>query len=34
MEILKYGADVEVLAPAELRKRVADSLRDAAQRYT
>jgi predicted DNA-binding transcriptional regulator YafY len=34
MEILKYGADVEVLAPAELRKRVADSLRHAAQRYT
>jgi predicted DNA-binding transcriptional regulator YafY len=33
MEILKYGADVEVLAPAGLRKRVADSLKDAAQRY-
>ena len=33
MEILKYGADVEVLAPPQLRKRVADSLRGAAQRY-
>jgi predicted DNA-binding transcriptional regulator YafY len=33
MEILKYGADVEVLAPAALRERVAGSLRDAAQRY-
>jgi predicted DNA-binding transcriptional regulator YafY len=33
MEILKFGADVEVLAPAALRKRVAGSLRDAAQRY-
>jgi predicted DNA-binding transcriptional regulator YafY len=33
MEILKYGADVEVLAPAGLRKRVADALREAAQRY-
>jgi predicted DNA-binding transcriptional regulator YafY len=33
MEILKYGADVEVLAPVGLRKRVADALREAAQRY-
>ena len=34
MEILKFGADFEVLTPAGLRMRVADSLRDAAQRYT
>ncbi|HEX5766773.1 MAG TPA: WYL domain-containing protein, partial [Burkholderiales bacterium] len=33
MEILKYGADVEVLAPAELRKRVAGALKLAAVRY-
>jgi predicted DNA-binding transcriptional regulator YafY len=33
MEILKYGADVEVLAPASLRDRVAQSLRAGAQRY-
>jgi predicted DNA-binding transcriptional regulator YafY len=33
MEILKYGADVEVLAPASLRDRVSEVLRQAAQRY-
>ena len=33
MEILKYGADVEVLAPASLRERVATALRDGARRY-
>lgn len=33
MEILRYGADVEVLGPAALRKRVRDSIRKAAQRY-
>jgi predicted DNA-binding transcriptional regulator YafY len=33
MEILKYGADVEVLQPASLRARVADSLKEAARRY-
>jgi predicted DNA-binding transcriptional regulator YafY len=33
MEILKYGADVEVLAPASLRGRVSEALRQAAQRY-
>jgi predicted DNA-binding transcriptional regulator YafY len=33
MEILKFGADVEVLAPASLRSRVADALRRAASRY-
>jgi predicted DNA-binding transcriptional regulator YafY len=33
MEILKYGADVEVLAPASLRERVAGELRRAAGRY-
>ena len=33
MEILKYGADVEVLAPAALRKRVAGALKLAAARY-
>ena len=34
MEILKYGADVEVLAPASLRKRVCESISKAAQRYS
>lgn len=33
MEILRYGADVEVLEPAALRKRVRDSIRKAAQQY-
>lgn len=33
MEILKYGADAEVLAPASLRERVAGALRQAAARY-
>ena len=33
MEILRYGAEVEVLRPAMLRKRVRDSIRKAAQRY-
>jgi len=33
MEILKFGADVEVLAPENLRQRVAESLRQAASRY-
>jgi predicted DNA-binding transcriptional regulator YafY len=33
MEILKFGADVEVLAPASLRSRVAESLKHAARRY-
>jgi predicted DNA-binding transcriptional regulator YafY len=33
MEILRYGADVEVLEPAALRERVRDSIRKAAQRY-
>jgi predicted DNA-binding transcriptional regulator YafY len=33
MEILKYGPDVEVVAPAVLRKRVAESLKQATQRY-
>jgi len=33
MEILKYGPDVEVLAPASLRERVATALRDGAKRY-
>ena len=34
MEILKYGAQVEVLEPAQLRKRVADALKQATQRYS
>jgi predicted DNA-binding transcriptional regulator YafY len=34
MEILKHGADVEVLEPVSLRKRVADALKQAAQRYS
>jgi predicted DNA-binding transcriptional regulator YafY len=33
MEILKYGADVEVVQPAALRERVGDAIRKAAQRY-
>ncbi|HEX7053195.1 MAG TPA: YafY family protein [Burkholderiales bacterium] len=33
MEILKYGADVEVLSPANLRDRVAESLKLAMKRY-
>ena len=34
MEVLRYGADVEVLEPAFLRARVADALRAALQPYT
>ena len=33
MEILKFGADVEVIAPASLRERVAQTLARAAARY-
>jgi predicted DNA-binding transcriptional regulator YafY len=33
MEILKFGADVEVLGPESLRQRVAESLKKAAERY-
>jgi len=33
MDILKYGADVQVLAPESLRKAVADKLRAAARLY-
>ena len=33
MEILKYGGDVEVLDPPELRERVAQSLAQAARKY-
>ncbi len=33
MEILRHGADVEVLAPDALRARVAQALREAGQRY-
>lgn len=33
MDVLRYGADVEVLAPAELRREVADALRSAAALY-
>ena len=33
MEILKYGADVEVMAPDALRLRVAKALAAAARRY-
>ncbi len=33
MEILKYGADVEVVGPAALRERVATVLTQAARRY-
>src|SRR5213592_1643764 len=33
MELLKFGADVEVLAPESLRQRVAESLKQATSRY-
>jgi predicted DNA-binding transcriptional regulator YafY len=33
MDILKYGPDVEVIAPAPLRRKVAERLRLATQRY-
>jgi predicted DNA-binding transcriptional regulator YafY len=33
MDILKFGGEVEVLAPEELRARVAQSLEDAAAIY-
>jgi predicted DNA-binding transcriptional regulator YafY len=33
MEILKFGADVEVLGPASLRDRVAAALGEALTRY-
>ncbi|HVL35648.1 MAG TPA: YafY family protein [Burkholderiales bacterium] len=33
MEVLKFGPDVEVLAPPELRARVAQALREASARY-
>lgn len=33
MDILKYGPQVEVLAPAELREQVAQRLREAAAQY-
>jgi predicted DNA-binding transcriptional regulator YafY len=33
MEILKYGADVEVLSPMPLRMKVIEALREAAKRY-
>src|SRR4051794_24549421 len=33
MEILKYGADVEVVSPAALRTKVKDALQAAARRY-
>jgi predicted DNA-binding transcriptional regulator YafY len=34
MEILKFGADVEVLGPASLRERVSGALAAASRRYT
>ncbi len=33
MDILKYGADVEVLAPVSLREAVATQLEGATRRY-
>jgi predicted DNA-binding transcriptional regulator YafY len=33
MDILKHGADVEVLAPEDLRARVASALSEALARY-
>lgn len=34
MDILKYGAEVEVLAPASLRQEIAERLSKAAEQYT
>ena len=33
MEILKFGADAEVLSPAAWRVRIKESLKRAAERY-
>jgi len=33
MDILRHGSDVEVQAPAELRSRVAQALKQAAKQY-
>lgn len=33
MDILRHGADVEVLEPPQLRKRVAEALAEAARLY-
>jgi predicted DNA-binding transcriptional regulator YafY len=33
MDVLRHGADVEVLEPASLRKRVASALAGAARAY-
>lgn len=33
MELLKFGPDVEVLAPKNLRARLRESLREAAKNY-
>jgi predicted DNA-binding transcriptional regulator YafY len=33
MDILKYGGDVQVLAPESLRTAVLDQLRSAAKHY-
>jgi len=33
MDILKYGPDVEVMAPVDLREMVAERLRAGAERY-
>jgi predicted DNA-binding transcriptional regulator YafY len=34
MDVLKHGAEVEVIAPEELRRDVAEQLRQAAEKYT
>ena len=34
MDILKHGAEVEVIAPEELRREVAECLRQGAAKYT
>lgn len=34
MEILRYGSDVEVLAPDDLRQSISDTLQNAARLYT
>jgi predicted DNA-binding transcriptional regulator YafY len=33
MDVMRHGASVEVIAPPELRREVADELRRAASRY-
>jgi predicted DNA-binding transcriptional regulator YafY len=33
MDILKHGEDVEVMAPADLKKKVSEKLKNALKQY-